>query len=250
MLRLVLLYGILCCLLLAGGLLFRTLQAEGWLLPGKVHATGLPFAGINVDTGAVAADQRQATLAALRSDGFEWVRLRFDWAALEPQPGAYDWSAADGWISDTVAAGLVPLVVLDGSPAWACAEQDRAPNDNPLAPPANPMDMAKFAAAFAGRYASDVRYYQVWDEPNIAPHWGNRWIEPVAYAQLLKAVAPAIRAADPDAVIATAALAPTGDRGHTAVDEVYFLQRMVAAGAADYFDAVAIQPFGFGHAPD
>ena len=250
MLRLVLLYCILCCVLLAGGLLFRTLQAEGWLLPGKVHATGLPFAGINVDTGAAAADQRQTTLAALRSDGFEWVRLRFDWAALEPQPGAYDWSAADSWISDTIAAGLVPLVVLDGSPAWARAEQDRVPNDNPLAPPANPLDMAEFAAAFAGRYASDVRYYQVWDEPNIAPHWGNRWIEPVAYAQLLKAVAPAIRAADPDAIIATAALAPTGDRGHTAVDEVYFLQRMVAAGVADYFDAIAIQPFGFGHAPD
>jgi O-antigen ligase len=109
--------------------------------------------------------------------------------------------------------------------------------------------MAHFATAFAHRYAGDVRYYQIWDEPNIAPHWGNRWVEPVAYAQLLKAVAPAIRAADPDAIIAAAALAPTVDRGHTAVDEVYFLQRMVATGAADSFDAVAIQPFGFGHSP-
>ncbi len=177
------------------------------------------------------------------------MRLRFDWAALEPQPGVYDWATADAWIGDAVRAGLVPLVVLDGSPSWARAEQDRTPVDNPLAPPADPHDMARFAAAFAARYADQVRYYQVWDEPNIAPHWGSRWIEPVAYAQLLKTVAPAIRAADPDAIIAAAALAPTADRGHTAIDEVYFLQRMVAAGAAGSFDAVAIEPFGFGYAP-
>ncbi len=43
--------------------------------------------------------------------------------------------------------------------------------------------------------------------------------------------------------------APTADRGHLAVDEVYFLQRLYAAGAQPYFDVAAIQPFGFGHAP-
>ena len=249
MLRLVLLYGLLCGLLLAGGLLLRSLQEVGWLLPDKAGETGLPFAGINVDPQAVSASQRLATLVDLRRIGFGWVRLRFDWAVLEPQPGVYDWATADAWLGDAVEAGLVPLVVLDGSPAWARAEQDRTPVDNPLAPPADPRDLARFAAAFAARYADKVRYYQVWDEPNIAPHWGNHRIEPVAYAQLLKTAAPAIRAADSDAIIGAAALAPTADRGHTAIDEVYFLQRMVAAGAADSFDAVAIQPFGFGYAP-
>jgi O-antigen ligase len=250
LLRLVWLYGILCGLLLAAGLLYRADQEAGrWWLPGAVRSTDLPFAGINVDTATGAATQGQAALASLRAAGFEWVRLRLDWAALEPHPGVYDWSASDAWIENSVAAGLVPVVVLDGSPAWARSAQDRAPANSLLAPPAEPADMARFAAAFAQRYADDLRYYQVWDEPNIAPHWGNRWIEPVAYAQLLKAVAAAIRAADSDAVIATAALAPTTDRGHMAVDEVYFLQRMVAAGAAGVFDAVAIQPFGFGHAP-
>lgn len=255
MLRLALLYGILCGLLLVGGLLLRSVQEEGLLpaRPHKIAGTGLPFAGANVDPQAVSGPfggrQRQEILASLHSAGFGWVRLRIDWAALEPTLGTYNWTMADAWIGDTVRAGLVPLVVLDGSPSWARAEQDRTPVDNPLAPPADPHDMARFAAAFAARYADTVHYYQVWDEPNIAPHWGSRWIEPVAYAQLLKAVAPAIRAANPHAIIAAAALAPTADRGHTAIDEVYFLQRMVAAGAAGFFDAVAIEPFGFGYAP-
>ncbi|MCB0085870.1 MAG: hypothetical protein KDE47_33250, partial [Caldilineaceae bacterium] len=92
-------------------------------------------------------------------------------------------------------------------------------------------------------------FYQIWDEPNIAPHWGNHWIEPVAYAQLLKVGAQAIRSVDSDATIISAALAPTLDRGHTAIDELYYLQRLYAAGAAPYFDVLAIQPFGFADAP-
>ena len=124
-------------------------------------------------------------------------------------------------------------------------------NDSPwrLAPPADPETYARFAAAFARRYQDTIRYYQIWDEPNIAPHWGNRLIDPVGYARLLQEAARAVRAADPDAVILAAALAPTQDRGHTAIDEGFFLQRLYAAGAAPYFDAVLVQPFGFGTGP-
>ncbi|MBK8049615.1 MAG: O-antigen ligase family protein [Anaerolineales bacterium] len=129
------------------------------------------------------------------------------------------------------------------------APDDLPPADNPAAPPADLAGFARFAAAFAARYADTVRFYQIWDEPNIAPHWGNRHVDPIAYAQMLRMAAAAIRAEDPDAQILTAALAPTGDRGHLAVDEVYFLQRMLAAGAKGSFDIVAIQPFGFGHSP-
>lgn len=110
--------------------------------------------------------------------------------------------------------------------------------------------IARFAAAFARRYGEQLRFYQIWDEPNLAPHWGNRWIEPVAYGRLLAETAPAIRAADADARVLVAALAPTADRGHTAIDEAHFLRRLYAAGAAPHFDGVAVQPFGFGLPPD
>ncbi|MCB0081435.1 MAG: O-antigen ligase family protein, partial [Caldilineaceae bacterium] len=122
---------------------------------------------------------------------------------------------------------------------------------------------------FADRYGDRIDYYQLWDEPNIAPHWGNRHIEPVEYARLLYMAGQAIRAADADAQIMTAALAPTADRGHTAIDEIYFLQRLYASARefdtvssdrflttlapaiistpaeARLFDAVAVEPFGF-----
>jgi len=221
------------------------------VLPPEDHAlAGLPFLGINI--ALVESDDSVQVLALeeLRRSGFGWVRQRFDWSALEPEPGRFDWSRSDVLVRNIVQAGLVPIVVLDGSPAWARAPQDLAPHDNPLAPPARVEDFARFAAAFAGRYGAAVRYYQIWDEPNIAPHWGNRWVDPVHYAQILMAASNAVHTADPDAAILLAALAPTTDRGHLAVDEAYFLQRVYAAGAQPHFDAVAVQLYGFGHAPD
>ncbi len=210
----------------------------------------LLFLGINTALEQSSPPARRAALVRLRADGFGWVRQRLDWGQMEPTPGTYDWRLSDALIHEIRAAGLVPVIVLDGSPAWARAPQDQPPTDNPFAPPANFEDFARFAAAFAARYRAQLDFYQIWDEPNIAPHWGNHLIEPVGYAQLLKVAAQAIRAVDPNATLISAALAPTRDRGHTAIDEVYYLQRLYAAGAAPYFDVLAIQPFGFGATPD
>ncbi len=192
---------------------------------------------------------RRASLERLAAGGIGWVRLRVEWDAVEPEQGHYNWQPTADILRAVADAGLQPVVLLDGSPAWARAPNDSGENDQPLAPPQNPADFAAFAQAFAGHFGEGVRYYQIWDEPNIAPHWGNRHIDPVGYAQLLEVAAGAIRAADADSYILSAALAPTGDRGHLAIDEPFFVQRMIAAGAADSFDALALQPFGFGAAP-
>ncbi|MEZ4663553.1 MAG: hypothetical protein R2911_38925 [Caldilineaceae bacterium] len=192
--------------------------------------------GTTVELTQYTPTEQQQALARLRDGGLHWARQRFDWRTMEPRPGDFDWRAADAMVANITQSGLTPVVVLDGSPAWARDARDQAPHDNPLAPPADPADFARFAAAFAARYGAQVRYYQIWDEPNIAPHWGDRHIEPVEYARLLYAAGQAIRGTDADAQIITAALAPTADRGHTAIDELYFLQRLYAA--ARTFDVV------------
>lgn len=233
------------------GLAVRNGLEAGWglgsdLPPANAPAMQIPPLGVTIESGAWEPGALPAELSRLADAGIGWVRVRFDWSRLEAQRGQFEWAEADALLAQIGAAGLVPVVVLDGSPAWARAAEDQ---QNPLAPPHNPADFALFAAAFAVRYGNSVRFYQVWDEPNIAPHWGRRHIDPVAYAQLLRQASSALRRTDGDAVVITAALAPTTDRGHLAVDEVFFLERMLAAGAAGSFDALAAQPFGFGHAP-
>ncbi|MBV7333180.1 O-antigen ligase family protein [Chloroflexi bacterium TSY] len=221
----------------------------------------IPFLGITIELNGLNRTQRRNALERLRENGFGWVRHRMDWGELEPEPEEYQWHSSDEIIADILAAHLVPIVVLDGSPRWARSLRDRT---NPLAPPDDFAHFARFAGRFAQRYAEQVRYYQIWDEPNVAPHWGERLIEPIDYARLLAGSGRAIRKVDPGAVIIAAALAPTIDRGHTAIDEVLFLQRLYAATSnqkfrlwrADpsvehpLFDIIAIQPFGFGTAPN
>ncbi|MCB0046750.1 MAG: O-antigen ligase family protein [Caldilineaceae bacterium] len=246
--RIGLLLGLLMATLLAGQLAWRQLGESGFgLTPAAVDAPRLASTGVNVDLLSASPDARQAHLRSLHNAGFTWVRQRIPWAELEPEPNAFAWQASDALIAAIIETGLEPVIVLDGAPAWARAPDDRA---NPLAPPADPRTFARFAGAFAQRYADQVHYYQIWDEPNIAPHWGNRHVNPVAYAQLLRAAAAEIRAADSHAVIVSAALAPTQDQGHLALDEVTFIQRMLAADAASGLDVIAVQPFGFGYAPD
>ncbi len=207
-----------------------------------------PFAGVTLQLTGRPTTFIAARLAELRAAGFGWARHHFAWRDIEAAPGRFDWAETDRLVAAIVAAGLEPVAVLNTTPDWALAPEDAAAN-NSLAPPADFAAFARFAAAFARRYGDRIRYYQLWDEPNIAPHWGARHINPVAYAQMLRVVSPVVRSADADAVILMAALAPTADRGHLAIDEVYFLQRMLAAGAAPFFDVVAVQPFGFGFSP-
>ncbi len=260
------LYAILCYLSVEIALSLRdlretdasSLQPPAEASTSSSSADQIPFLGVTVELERYEGPrQLQQALHRLHSAGFGWVRQRIDWSLIEPRQGEFQWAWTDEVLSAVAAAGLVPVVVLDGSPVWARDSRDRPPQElaandrrSQLAPPATPETFARFAEAFAARYQDTVRYYQIWDEPNIAPHWGNRLIDPVGYARLLREAAIAVRTADPDAVILAAALAPTQDRGHTAIDEGFYLQRLYAAGAAPFFDAVLVQPFGFGTGPE
>ena len=117
--------------------------------------------------------------------------------------------------------GLQIVAVLDTSPPWA------RPAETPLhTPPTELADFGAFARALAERYGDRVDAYQVWDEPNLSSHWGNRYVEPRGYARLLREAAISIRQSDPAAIIVTAALAPTVERGPLNLNEMDFLDQL------------------------
>ncbi|HEX6383548.1 MAG TPA: O-antigen ligase family protein, partial [Anaerolineae bacterium] len=131
---------------------------------------------------------------------------------------------------------LVPL--LDGNPA------------DDFAPPADPAIFSGWAGEFARRYGDRIDCYVIWDEPNLASHWGNQPVNPIEYAALLTAAAKAIRAADADALIVAAPLAPTVETGPLNLADPLYLQALYDAGAAAAFDVAAGKPYGFDRAPD
>lgn len=198
--------------------------------------------GVNTDLSRLDAQGREDALTAMEVAGFRWLRQRFAWDAIEPVKGEYEWGIWDEIVRDVTRHNIRLIAVLDGSPTWARAEEDAA---NPLAPPLDPKDYGAFVAALTGRYRDWIQYYQIWDEPNIAPHWGARAIDPAAYARLLREGAIQVRTADPDAVILLAALAPNIEPGGSNMSDLLFLEALYEQRAAEWFDVVAAQPYGF-----
>jgi hypothetical protein len=248
-LRLALLALCLSALLGAGALVL-------WLdLAGTRDQEPMSFVPLAVDkTLGVAADlsgldaaSLDESLAAMKSAGFRWLRQRFPWNAIEQSAGKYEWSAWDRVVEAAVDHELELIAVLDGSPDWARAAVD---GENPLAPPTETRDFGEFAAAFAERYGDRIDYYQIWDEPNIAPHWGAREVDPEGYARLLREGAIRVRTADDNAVILLAALAPNIEAGGEHMSDILFLDAVYRAGAGEWFDLVAAQPYPFDAAVD
>ena len=204
--------------------------------PVPVAGADVPILGVNVALEQYDDEDIEAALDRIAEGGFAWVRQSFYWSQIEPQPGRFDWTIPDRILVALARHPELRLVaVLD---------------DNPPVPPADPDGFAAFAGAFAARYGAQVDDYQVWDEPNLADHWGGGPVNPPAYADLLARTARAVRDADPSARILLAGLAPTVETGSQNLSDVRYLEQLYQAGAAPHFDVVAGKPYGFDTGPD
>jgi polysaccharide biosynthesis protein PslG len=199
--------------------------------------------GVNLHPSELTAARLPETLANLDVLGIRWVRFTVPWDAVEPQRGRFNWEAWDAVMAALAERpDLQPVVVLDRSPSWARGEADA---DNPQAPPLERAYFGAFARALAERYGQQLRYYQVWHEPNIAPHWGAQAVDPAAYVGLLREAALHIRAVDAGAQVVLAALAPTIEAGGANLSDIAYLDGIYAAKGEPWFDVVAAQPYGF-----
>ncbi len=198
--------------------------------------------------------------------GYHWLRQEFPWEDIEihgkgdfedrrHEPYRSAWEKYDQIVDAAEANGMELIVRLSNPPGWTRAQGEGENNVDTFAPPDNVQDFADFVSAVVSRYKGRIRYYQIWNEPNIYPEWGSKIIDPEAYVALLKAGAEAARAADPDAVIIAGALAstinlqPSDPPPGNSLNDLLFLQRMYDAGAAPYFDIMAMQGYGLYSGP-
>lgn len=190
-------------------------------------------------------DLAQRDLALVNDLGFGWVKQKFSWRDIESiEKGQYDWYRPDLIVQMVADAGLKLVVRLDQHPLWSVASlPDELLGDNQ--PPANYQDFGDFCGVLAARYKGRIAAYQVWNEPNLSREWGDQPPNPAEYTALLKVCYEAIKAADPDALVISAGLAPTGTVSATAVPDTDFLQGMYAAGAAAYFDVLGVHAPGY-----
>lgn len=174
--------------------------------------------------------------------GFGWVKQNVAWRDVEDQvKGAHNVFRPDRMIEEIQKEGLNLIIRLDRPPWWALPENYTGENG----PPADYQDFGDFCGWMADRYRGQVQAYQVWNEPNLDREWGGQPPSPEQYTELLRVCYTAIKEADPDVIVVSAGLAPTGMYTELVMPDDVFLRRMYEAGAADYFDVLGLNAPGY-----
>lgn len=171
-------------------------------------------------------------LEMVREMGAPWIVEFFPWAYYEPAKGRFDFAGADRIVDHANRQGLIVIARLGFVPEWARppAPSSPLPTTFTYLDPEGYDDFADFAAAFAAHFRSRIHHFIIWNEPNLQNEWGMRRVDPAAYVAMLRVVYPAIKRANPEAVVMAGALAPTTERNRdVALSDLEYLAEMYAA---------------------
>ncbi len=245
------------------GLLGSELQATP---PTPAEPSALPASlfGVSIDRPAIFA-----TVDLAAASGASWMRYGdIFWARVEPEQGQRRWEAlrqTDAELLAVRSRGLTPIVVVREAPAWAQARPGTL--CGPIKPDAYAA-FGDFMADLAARYSQppfNIHHWEIWNEPDVDPAlvgadsgvgcWGqpsDPFFGGGAYGELLKVIAPRIRAADPQAQIVFGGLlldcdpaAPPADRTAEACRPGLFLEGALRAGAGDAFDILDYHAYSY-----
>lgn len=184
------------------------------------------------------------TLELVREMGASWIVEYFPWAYYESHKGVYDWTHADMVVRHARQQGIKIIARIGYVPDWARPEETTPT----YLLPENYDDLGNFVYAFVDHYRGQIDHLIIWNEPNLGFEWGYRPPDPAEYAEMLRVTYAQAKAANPGVVVLGGALAPTFG-APDAINDLVYLQAMYDAGAASYFDALAIHAYGWRFAP-
>ena len=120
------------------------------------------------------SEWRNAECAAIAAAGIRRVRFDLEWWRVQKSPDApFDFSHYDPIVADCEAAGLVPLLILDGPPGWAKPAVEHL------------EAYGRFVEAVVAHFGDHFPELEIWNEENLRVFWGA---DPNAadYAKMLK----------------------------------------------------------------
>ncbi len=187
-------------------------------------------------------------MGMIKDAGFGWVKQNIGWRDVEGAgKGQCDWSRVDWIVYECNKLGLDLLVRIDHQPQWAGG------NYPTNGPPDNHADLGDFLYAMASRYKGRIRAYEIWNEPNLAREWGGRPPNAAQYVALLREAYRRIKQADPNVMVISAGLTPTGTQSPQAMPDDVYLEQMYQSmgGNSDgYFDVLGVHAAGYKAPPE
>lgn len=225
-------------------------------------------------------EENPVGFAHTMATGARFVRIPLKWRVIAPtaQPSNwqpedpldphYDWSQSDDAVAAAVAAGLMPVLQVDGVPSWTerCSAPSFARAD--ICDP-SPDALAAFATAATRRYSGKiaglprVQYWQPLNEPNLSlffnPQFeGDKPVSPFLYRTLLNRFYAAVKSVDPSNLVIAAGLGPIAVPTYT-IGPMRFTRLLLCMSGHSHprptkgnceggvhFDIFAIQPYTTG----
>ncbi len=210
--------------------------------PGPVPPSFFAMSGVGSQYPAV-------SIGTLAHQEFAWTRI-------EPTKGSFDFQRFDGYMAAAQQHGLVDpvtrtasfaMTLAAGTPGWAVADQSTCGPGTTgtmvcTAPPDDIQDWKDFLTAlvhhFNGTTQPHIKYYELWNEFNIALWWTGTDAQLVALAQ---AAYPIIHH-DPYSLLLTPSVA--GPVGTVAADSgVTRMTGYLQAGGSHYADGGAFHGY-------
>jgi len=202
--------------------------------------------GVQVHGNATVGDPAQTMDAVRHQLDLDWVKMQIQWWLVKPGPDEEQWFFYDGVIEQAHANGLRLMVSVVGAPAWTRA----AGTEN--GPPDDYNHYANFLVEMLNRHPDKIDAIEVWNEQNLDREWTTaNGISPEDYVEFLRVAHETIKATDPDVIVISGALSPTGPGDWVRwADDFEYLDRALAAGMLDYADCVGAHHNGYNIPPD
>ncbi len=188
--------------------------------------------------------------------GFNWVKQQVRWDHFSPGPGQMDWSGYDAVANAADERGVKLMFSVVGAPNWSRSYFD----DNPQAAPPDDFALyAQFLGELVDRYKGRVHAIEIWNEQNLDREWDTaEGVNAARYVELLRLSYQTIKSRDPNIIIISGALSPTGSSATDPsnpnriiyMDDFIYFERMIEAGFLQYTDCVGAHHNGINMPPN
>ncbi|MDY0152005.1 MAG: glycosyl hydrolase [Candidatus Cloacimonas sp.] len=109
--------------------------------------------------------------------GIGWVRAEVHWDRIESKDDlgniSRDWSTLDNMIADAKVKGLSVIFGIDGIPLYYCNGIVNEHNRGAYLPANRIPEWENFFTDVITRYKGTVKYWCVWNEPNLKQFWNT-----------------------------------------------------------------------------
>jgi polysaccharide biosynthesis protein PslG len=217
----------------------------------------LPWGDFGYGIAAHAIGMPDYTMDQIKNHlGLSWVKQQVRWDHFSTAPGQMDWSGYDAMVLFAAERELKVMMSVVGAPEWSRSYFDSNPE---AAPPDDLSLFVNFVGEMVDRYKGRIHAIEVWNEQNLDREWDTEeGVDAARYVEMLRLSYQAIKSRDPNIIVISGALSPTGvvatdDQNPnrcTVIDDFIYFKQMIDAGFLNYADCVGAHHNGYNLPPD